>query len=73
MQTTGAAGSAPTYSGGMNTIHLTDEELEMARRALQAYLRAFGHNEADVVEEVRRVIAKFSAAQPEGEEPRFIA
>jgi hypothetical protein len=57
----------------MNTIHLTDSELEMARHALQAYLRAFGHGEADTVAEIKRVIAKLQAAQPEGEEPTFIA
>lgn len=60
----------------MNTIHLSDEELEMARHALQAYLRAFGHREADTLDAIKRVIAKFEAAEPEGpkgEEPRFIA
>ena len=63
-----------TYSESMNTIHLTDEELEMARHAMQAYLRAFGHREADTVEQIKQVIAKLSAAQPEGgEDPRFIA
>jgi hypothetical protein len=56
----------------MNSIHLTDSELEMARNALQAYLRAFGHDEADTVREIKRVIAKLSAALPE-DEPRFIA
>ncbi len=62
-----------TYSEGMNTIHLTDEELEMARHAMQAYLRAFGHGEADTVAQIKQVLAKLRAAQPEGEEPRFIA
>jgi hypothetical protein len=57
----------------MNTIHLTDEELEMARHALQAYLHAFGHGEAETVEQIKRVIAKFRAARPEAEEPHFIA
>lgn len=57
----------------MNTIHLTDAELEMARQALQAYLVAFGHNESDTVSRIREVIAKFEAAQPEGEEPQVIA
>ena len=33
----------------MNTIHLTDEELAMARHALTAYLRSFGHDEADTI------------------------
>ncbi|HLN79322.1 MAG TPA: hypothetical protein VK204_19920 [Nocardioidaceae bacterium] len=60
----------------MNTIHLSDEELEMARHALQAYLRAFGHREADTADKIKRVIAKFQSPEPEGpkgEEPRFIA
>jgi hypothetical protein len=57
----------------MNTIHLTDSELEMARHALQAYLQAFGHDEADTVREIKRVVAKLRAAQNEGEEPRVIA
>lgn len=57
----------------MNTIHLTDEELEMARHAMQAYLRAFGHNEADTLHQIKQVIAKLNTAAPEGEEPRFIA
>jgi hypothetical protein len=57
----------------MNTIHLTDSELEMARHALQAYLQAFGHGEADTLEQIKSVIAKFRAAQPDGEEPHFIA
>ncbi len=57
----------------MNIIHLTDDELEMARHALQAYFQAFGHDEADTLAEIRRVLAKFRAAEPEGEEPHSIA
>ena len=57
----------------MNIIHLTDEELEMARHALQAYFQAFGHDEADTLTAIRRVLAKFRAAEPESEEPHFIA
>jgi hypothetical protein len=57
----------------MNTIHLTDSELEMARHALQAYLVAFGHNEADTVEKIKQVIAKLADARPEGDDPRYIA
>jgi hypothetical protein len=57
----------------MNTIHLTDSELEMARHALQAYLQAFGHDEADTVREIKRVVEKFRAVQTEGEEPRVSA
>jgi hypothetical protein len=57
----------------MNIIRLTDEELEMARHALQAYFQAFGHDEADTLAAIRRVLAKFRAAEPEGEEPHAIA
>lgn len=56
----------------MNTIHLTDTELEMARHAMQAYLGAFGHNEADTVAQIKQVIAKLQAASPDDEEPAFI-
>jgi len=57
----------------MNTIRLTDTELRMARNALQAYLQVFGHDEADVVREIKSVIAKFRDVETDGEEPRFIA
>ena len=55
----------PTYAGGMNTIRLTDVELEMARHGMTAYLRAFGHDEADTVIVIRAVLARLAAAQPE--------
>jgi hypothetical protein len=54
----------------MNRIQLTDEELRLARSALQAYLQAFGHDEADTVEAVKVVIAKFRAAERDDEESR---
>lgn len=57
----------------MNTIHLSDAELEVARHALRAYLQAFGHREADTVAAIKRVIAKFDSVQSEGEEPQVIA
>ena len=57
----------------MNTIHLTDAELEMARHALRAYSLAFGHDEADTLAEIHRVIAKLRAAEPEVEESSAIA
>ena len=57
----------------MYAVHLTDAELETARHALRAYLSAFGHDEADTVGAIRRVIAKLDAAQAEGEEPRISA
>jgi hypothetical protein len=53
----------------MYVIHLTDAELKMARHALQAYLSAFGHDEAVTLGEIKRVIAKLNAAEIEDEEP----
>jgi hypothetical protein len=52
----------------MNAIHLTDTEMAMAQHALQAYLMTFGHDEADTVQEIRRVIAKLHAAQVEDDD-----
>jgi len=52
----------------MNRIHLTDEELRLARSAMQAYLLAFGHDEADTVEAIKAVIAKLRAAEAEDQE-----
>ena len=57
----------------MNVVHLSDAELDMARHALRAYLLAFGHDEAETVSEIKRVIAKLNAAQLEGEDPRISA
>ena len=57
----------------MYAVHLTDTELDMARHALRAYLLAFGHDEAETVGEIKRVIAKLSAAELEGEDPRISA
>ena len=57
----------------MYAVHLTDAELETARHALRAYLSAFGHDEADTVGAIRRVIAKLDAAQLEGGDPRVSA
>ena len=58
-------GPAAPYIEGMNAIHLTDAEMAMAKHALQAYLLTFGHDEADTVLEIRRVIAKLQAAEVE--------
>jgi hypothetical protein len=52
----------------MNVIHLTDTEMAMAKHALQAYLMTFGHDEADTMLEIRRVIAKLQAAQREADD-----
>ncbi len=42
----------------MHTIELTDEELRMIHAALHAYLNDFGHEEADVLRDLKALIAK---------------
>ena len=63
---------APTYAGGMNTVEFTNEELEMARHAMTAYLHNFGHDEADTVARIRAVLARLAAAQ-EDQDPSAAA
>ena len=57
----------------MNTVHLTDEELGIARHALEAYLRAFGHDEADILHAIKDVLAKFRAAESDSRPPHVTA
>lgn len=47
----------------MNTVHLTDDELEMARHGMTAFLLNFGHDEADTVARIRAVLAALAAAE----------
>jgi hypothetical protein len=49
----------------VNTVHLTDAELALTRHAMHSYLSTFGHDEADVLAQVRMVIAKLNAAEHE--------
>jgi hypothetical protein len=42
----------------MHTIELTEEELRLLREALHAYLDDFGHDEADVLRQIKQLIAK---------------
>jgi hypothetical protein len=53
----------------MNTVHLTDEELEIARHGMTAHLHSFGHDEADTVVLIRAVLARLAAARPEPDSP----
>ncbi len=53
----------------MNTVHLTDAELVLARHALRAYINSFGHDESDTVAQIRAVIARLEKAEPEPEAP----
>ena len=57
----------------MKTIHLTDAELAMVRNAMHGYLTSFGHNEADVVEQVKTILRKLSHGTEEApDEPELI-
>jgi hypothetical protein len=46
----------------MHTIELTDEELRLLHAALRAYLDDFGHEEADVLRQAKRLLAKLPTA-----------
>ena len=47
----------------MNTIELTDDELRLLQNALHSYLDDFGHEEADVLPDVKALIAKLQQSQ----------
>ena len=47
-----------SYAYAMHTIELTDDELRLLHSALHAYLDDFGHEEADVLREIKAVLAK---------------
>jgi hypothetical protein len=42
----------------MHTIELTDEELRLLHAALHSYLDDFGHEEGDVLRQVKQLISK---------------
>ncbi len=42
----------------MHTIELSDEELRMVYAALHSYLDDFGHDEADVLRQIKALMAK---------------
>jgi hypothetical protein len=50
----------------MYTLELSAEELRMLHAALHSYLDDFGHEEADVLRQIKRLLAKLP--QP-GEAP----
>jgi hypothetical protein len=45
----------------MHTLDLTAEELRLLRSALEAYLDDFGHDEADLLREIKALLAKLPA------------
>ena len=46
----------------MQTLELNDDELRLLRAALHAYLDDFGHDESDVLREIKALIAKLPEA-----------
>jgi hypothetical protein len=45
----------------VNTIELTDDELRLVHEALHAFLDDFGHDEVDVLRQIKALIAKLQA------------
>ena len=45
----------------MHTIELSDDDLRLLHAALHSYLDDFGHEEADVLRLIKRIIAKLPA------------
>ena len=41
-----------------HAIQLTNDELKLVRNALHAYLDDFGHEEADVLREIKQLLEK---------------
>jgi hypothetical protein len=46
----------------MKTIELTDDELRLVVAAVHSYLDDFGHEEADLLRQIKQVLAKLRAA-----------
>jgi len=42
----------------MNVIEVTNEELRLLHAALRSYLDDFGHDQADLLRQVKQLIAK---------------
>jgi hypothetical protein len=47
----------------MHTIQLTDDELRLLQNALHSYLDDYGHEEGDILREVKALIAKLQQPQ----------
>jgi hypothetical protein len=45
----------------MHTIELTPEELRLVHSALKSFLDDFGHEEAELLQEIKALIAKLPA------------
>ena len=47
----------------MHTLELTDEELRLVRSALTAYLEDFGHEEAELLQDLKAILAKLPPSE----------
>jgi hypothetical protein len=45
-----------------HTLELSDDELRLLRAALHSYLDDFGHEEADVLREIKELMARLPTA-----------
>ena len=45
----------------MHTLELTPEELRLVHAALKSYLDDFGHEQADLLREIKALLAKLPA------------
>jgi len=48
----------------MHTIELTDEELKIVVSALHSFMDDFGHEEMDVLRQIKAVLAKLPGQAP---------
>jgi hypothetical protein len=46
----------------MTTLELTDDELRLVHAALHSYLNDFGHEEADVLRQIKALLEKLHQA-----------
>jgi hypothetical protein len=49
----------------MHTLELTDDELRLVHDALHSYLNDFGHDEADVLRQIKGLLEKLHQAGAE--------
>ncbi len=49
----------------MHVIELTDDELTIVRAALRSYLDDFGHDEADLLRQIKGLIGKLPSERRE--------
>ena len=47
----------------MTTIELSDDELQLIHNALHSYLDDFGHDEGDILREIKALLAKLPSGE----------